>query len=35
MGKTHLLNAIGLKLKSSKKVMFISWKGLCTILLNP
>ncbi len=24
MGKTHLLNAIGLKLKSSKKVMFIS-----------
>ena len=24
MGKTHLLNAIGLKLKASKKVMFIS-----------
>ncbi len=24
MGKTHLLNAIGLKLKSTKKVMFIS-----------
>ena len=24
MGKTHLLNAIGLNLKSKKKIMFIS-----------
>ena len=28
MGKAHLLNAIGLKLKADKKVMFISAEDL-------
>ena len=34
MGKTHLLNSIGFKLKRDNKVMFFQQKDLCINLLN-
>ena len=35
MGKTHLLNSIGLSLKDKNKVMFILQRDLCINLSNP